>query len=317
MKIVFLDAKTIGEDIDLSGYDSLGTVVKYGFSTAEEARERTKDADVIVLNKVEINETSIGEADHLKLVCVTATGTNNLDKEYLKQRGIAWRNVAGYSTETVAQHTFALLFYLMEKLRYYDDYVKTEKYVEDVTFTHFENIFHELSGKTWGIIGLGNIGQRVADIAKLFGCHVIYYSTSGKNTKPGYERVSLEELLRSSDVVSVHAPLDENTRGLMNRKTFALMKHEAIFLNLGRGPIVVEQDLADALNGGTIAAAGLDVLCVEPMQRDNPLRTIKDSGKLLITPHIAWASVEARTRLMKTIEKQIREFFQMNDGKQE
>lgn len=317
MKIVFLDAKTIGEDIDLSGYDSLGTVVKYGFSTAEEARERTKDADVIVLNKVEINETSIGEADHLKLVCVTATGTNNLDKEYLKQRGIAWRNVAGYSTETVAQHTFALLFYLMEKLRYYDDYVKTEKYVEDVTFTHFENIFHELSGKTWGIIGLGNIGQRVADIAKLFGCHVIYYSTSGKNTKPGYERVSLEELLRSSDIVSVHAPLDENTRGLMNRKTFALMKREAIFLNLGRGPIVVEQDLADALNGGTIAAAGLDVLCVEPMQRDNPLRTIKDSGKLLITPHIAWASVEARTRLMKTIEKQIREFFQMNDGKQE
>ena len=317
MKIVFLDAETIGEDIDLSGYDSLGTVVKYGFSTAEEARERTKDADVIVLNKVEINETSIGEADHLKLVCVTATGTNNLDKEYLKQRGIAWRNVAGYSTETVAQHTFALLFYLMEKLRYYDDYVKTEKYVEDVTFTHFENVFHELSGKTWGIIGLGNIGQRVADIAKLFGCHVIYYSTSGKNTKPGYERVSLEELLRSSDIVSVHAPLDENTRGLMNRKTFALMKREAIFLNLGRGPIVVEQDLADALNGGTIAAAGLDVLCVEPMQRDNPLRTIKDSGKLLITPHIAWASVEARTRLMKTIEKQIREFFQMNDGKQE
>ena len=317
MKIVFLDAKTSGEDIDLSGYDSLGTVVKYGFSTAEEARERTKDADVIVLNKVEINETSIGEADHLKLVCVTATGTNNLDKEYLKQRGIAWRNVAGYSTETVAQHTFALLFYLMEKLRYYDDYVKTEKYVEDVTFTHFENVFHELSGKTWGIIGLGNIGQRVADIAKLFGCHVIYYSTSGKNTKPGYERVSLEELLRSSDIVSVHAPLDENTRGLMNRKTFALMKREAIFLNLGRGPIVVEQDLADALNGGTIAAAGLDVLCVEPMQRDNPLRTIKDSGKLLITPHIAWASVEARTRLMKTIEKQIREFFQMNDEKQE
>ena len=309
MKIVFLDAKTIGEDIDLSGYDSLGTVVKYGFSTAEEARERTKDADVIVLNKVEINETSIGEADHLKLVCVTATGTNNLDKEYLKQRGIAWRNVAGYSTETVAQHTFALLYYLMEKLRYYDDYVKTEKYVEDVTFTHFENVFHELSGKTWGIIGLGNIGQRVADIAKLFGCHVIYYSTSGKNTKPGYERVSLEELLRSSDIVSVHAPLDENTRGLMNRKTFALMKREAIFLNLGRGPIVVEQDLADALNGGTIAAAGLDVLCVEPMQRDNPLRTIKDSGKLLITRHIAWASVEARTRCVQEAHENIAAFL--------
>ena len=149
MKIVFLDAKTIGDDIDLSGYDALGEVVKYGFSTPEEARERTKDADVIVLNKVVINEQSIGEAEHLKLVCVTATGTNNLDKEYLDQRGIAWRNVAGYSTETVAQHTFALLFYLLEKLHYYDEYVKSEKYVGDVSFTHFDNVFHELSGKAW------------------------------------------------------------------------------------------------------------------------------------------------------------------------
>ena len=159
MKIVFLDAKTIGDDIDLSGYDALGEVVKYGFSTPEEARERTKDADVIVLNKVVINEQSIGEAEHLKLVCVTATGTNNLDKEYLDQRGIAWRNVAGYSTETVAQHTFALLFYLLEKLHYYDEYVKSEKYVGDVSFTHFDNVFHELSGKTWGVIGLGAIGR--------------------------------------------------------------------------------------------------------------------------------------------------------------
>lgn len=159
MKIVFLDAKTIGDDIDLSGYDALGEVVKYGFSTPEEARERTKDADVIVLNKVVINEQSIGEAEHLKLVCVTATGTNNLDKEYLDQRGIAWRNVAGYSTETVAQHTFALLFYLLEKLHYYDEYVKSEKYVGDVSFTHFDNVFHELSGKTWGVIGLGAIGE--------------------------------------------------------------------------------------------------------------------------------------------------------------
>ena len=165
MKIVFLDAKTIGEDIDLSEFEQLGEVVKYGFSTPEEARERTRDADVIVLNKVEINEHSIGEAKRLKLVCVTATGTNNLDKEYLQKRGIAWRNVAGYSTESVAQHTFAMLFYLLEKLPYYDNYVKSEAYVGDVTFTHFAKVFHELSGMTWGIIGLGNIGSRVADIA--------------------------------------------------------------------------------------------------------------------------------------------------------
>lgn len=309
MKIVFLDAKTIGDDIDLSGYERFGEVVKHDFSTPKEAREYTKDADVVIVNKIPINEETIGAAEHLKLVCVTATGTNNLDKSYLQKKGIAWRNVAGYSTETVAQHTFALLFYLMEKLRYYDDYVKNEKYIEDITFTHFANVFHELSGKTWGIIGLGSIGRRVADIAGMFGCRVIYYSTSGRNDTPGYKRVEFDTLLGESDVLSVHAPLDENTEGLMNGDAFAKMKKSAIFLNLGRGPIVVEADLAKALKEGEIAAAGLDVLAVEPMRADNPLREIKDSERLLITPHIAWASVEARTRLMKTVEEQIREFF--------
>lgn len=313
MKIVFLDAKTIGEDIDLSGFDALGEVVKYGFSTAQEARERSKDADVLILNKVQVNEQTIGEADHLKLVCVTATGTNNLDKEYLDKRGIAWRNVAGYSTESVAQHTFAMLFYLLEKLPYYDNYVKSEKYVNDVSFTHFAKAFHELSGMTYGIIGLGNIGRRVADIAKAFGCRVIYYSTSGRNSQPGYERVSFDELLEQSDIVSIHAPLDENTLGLMNKEAFAKMKKSAILLNVGRGPIINEADLAEALNNKTIAAAGLDVLSVEPMQEDNPLRGIKESERLLITPHIAWAGVEARNRLMGIILGQIKEFFKAHE----
>ena len=309
MKIVFLDVKTIGEDIDLSPFDDLGEVVKYPFSTPEEALARTEDADVIVLNKVEINEKSIGNAKNLKLVCVTATGTNNLDKAYLAEKGIEWRNVAGYSTESVAQHTFALLFYLLEKMSYYDSYVKTEKYIGDTTFTHFANVFHEIAGKTWGIVGLGNIGRRVAEIAKLFGCHVIYYSTSGKNNNSNYERVSFDELLAQSDIVSVHAPLDENTKGLFDKVAFEKMKESSIFINVGRGPIVVEQDLADALNEGSIAAAGLDVLSVEPMAANNPLRSIKDSEKLIITPHIAWASVEARTRLMEIICGQIKEYF--------
>lgn len=310
MKIVFLDVKTIGEDIDLSGFERFGEVVKYGFSSPEESRERTKDADVVILNKVQINERTIGDAKHLRLVCVTATGTNNLDKEYLAERGIEWRNVAGYSTESVAQHTFALLFYLLEKLAYYDEYVKSERYVGDTIFTHFEKVFHELSGKTWGIIGLGNIGRRVADIAKMFGCRVIYYSTSGKNNQPDYDRVDFDTLLRESDIVSVHAPLTAETEGLMNKEAFAKMKKSAIFLNLGRGPIVVEEDLAKTLENETIAAAGLDVLSVEPMAKENPLRRIKDSKRLMITPHIAWASVEARTRLMKIIEGQIEEFLE-------
>ena len=309
MKLVFLDTKTIGEDIDLSAYDALGEVVKYGFSTLEEIPERVKDADVLIVNKIAINEQTIGTAKNLKLVCVTATGTNNLDKEYLKKRGIAWRNVAGYSTESVTQHTFALLFYLLEKLRYYDDYVKDEKYINDTVFTHFAEHFNEVNGKTWGIIGLGTIGRRVADIAKAFGARVIYYSASGSPAQEGYEQVDFETLLATSDIVSVHAPLNEYTKDLMDREAFEKMKKTAIFLNLGRGPIVVEQDLYEALETGEIAAAGLDVLCEEPMSETNPLAKIKDSKKLIITPHIAWASVEARNRLMQIIAGQIREFL--------
>ena len=309
MKLVFLDTKTIGEDIDLSAYDALGEVVKYGFSTLEEIPERVKDEDVLIVNKIAINEQTIGNAKNLKLVCVTATGTNNLDKEYLKKRGIAWRNVAGYSTESVTQHTFALLFYLLEKIRYYDDYVKDEKYINDTVFTHFAEHFNEVNGKTWGIIGLGTIGRRVADIAKAFGARVIYYSASGSPAQEGYEQVDFETLLTTSDIVSVHAPLNEYTKDLMDREAFAKMKKTAIFLNLGRGPIVVEQDLYEALETGEIAAAGLDVLCEEPMSETNPLAKIKDSKKLIITPHIAWASVEARNRLMQIIVEQISEFL--------
>lgn len=309
MKIVFLDAKTIGDDIDMSGLKELGELELYDFSTPQEARERTKDAEIVITNKVSINRDTIGDAPGVKLVCVTATGTNILDKDYLAERGIEWRNVAGYSTETVAQHTFALLFYLMEKLPYYDNYVKSERYVADTMFTHFSNVFHELDQKTWGIIGLGAIGRRVADLAKLFGCHVIYYSTSGKNNQEGYERVDFETLLKTSDIISIHAPLDQNTEGLMNREAFERMKDSAILLNLGRGPIVVEQDLANALKENLISAAGLDVLSAEPMSAENPLRQIKDSERLIITPHIAWASLEARERLMQMVTGQVADFL--------
>lgn len=308
MKIVFLDVKTIGEDIDLSGYDRLGEVVKYDASTSEQVPERVKDADIIVLNKVEVNEQTIGQAKHLKLVCVTATGTNNLDKAYLDKAGIAWRNVAGYSTDSVAQHTFAMYFYLSEKMRYYDDYVKDGSYVNDSSFTHFAERFHEIKGQTWGIIGLGNIGRRVAELVECFGASVIYCSPSGSAPQEGYRQVDLDTLLQTADIISVHAPLNEYTEALLDKAAFEKMKKSAIFLNVGRGPIVVESDLADALESGQIAAAGLDVLCREPMTEDNPLRRITDSKKLLITPHVAWASIEARTKLMHIILGQIEEF---------
>ncbi|MBU3874645.1 D-2-hydroxyacid dehydrogenase [Faecalicatena sp. AGMB00832] len=309
MKIVFLDAKTIGEDIDLSQFDELGEVVKYPFTAPEEVPKRVQDADVLIINKIEINEKSIHSAKNLKLVCVTATGTNNLDKDYLEQRGIAWRNVAGYSTESVAQHTFAMLFYLLEKLRYYDDYVKSEQYVGDTVSTHFNEHFHELHGMTWGIIGLGNIGRRVADIAAFFGAKVIYYSPSGSSSQKGYCQVDFDTLLTTSDIISVHAPLNQYTEGLMNQDAFKKMQPHAIFLNLGRGQIVDEDALAAALLENKIAAAGLDVLKEEPMSKDSPFLKIKDSRKLYITPHVGWASVESRTRLMQTIAGQVRDFF--------
>ena len=308
MKIVFLDRKSIGDDLDLSEFFGLGEVVMHDFSTPAEARERTREADVIVLNKTPINEETIGLADRLKLVCVTATGTNNLDKEYLAKRGIEWRNVAGYSTDSVAQHTFALLFYVWEHLRYYDDYVKEGRYADDRLFTHFAQSYSELSGKTWGIIGLGAIGRRVAGIAEAFGCKVQYYSTSGRNNTEDYKRVSLEELLTTSDIVSIHAPLNGQTEGLINAAALKQMKKTAVLINVGRGPIIVEKDLAEALKDGTIAAAALDVLAVEPMSKDSPFFGMQDS-RLFITPHIAWASVEARERLMHIIADQIREFI--------
>ncbi|MBR3301247.1 MAG: D-2-hydroxyacid dehydrogenase [Firmicutes bacterium] len=308
MNIVFLDRKSIGDDLDLSAFDKLGNVVMYDFSTPAEARERTKEADIIVLNKTPINEQTVGLADHLKLVCVTATGTNNLDKDYLDRRGIQWRNVAGYSTESVAQHTFALLLYVWEHLRYYDEYVKSGSYADDKLFTHFAQNFRELSGKTWGIIGLGTIGRRVAQIAEAFGCKVQYYSTSGRNHTDDYKEVSFGELLATSDIVSIHAPLNAQTEGLMDAAAFKQMKKTAVLINVGRGPIIVEKDLAEALRDGEIAGAGLDVLSVEPMSKESPFCGLKDS-RLFITPHIAWASVEARTRLMDIIADQIREFI--------
>lgn len=308
MKIVVLDAQTVGEDVDWSGYEKLGEVVRYPYSATEEVPERVKDAEVIIVNKVLINEQTVGNAKNLKLVCVLATGTNNLDKEYLESRGIIWHNVAGYSTEAVAQHTFAMLFYLLEKLRYYDEYVKDGAYEKSPLFTHFANGFAEIKGKTWGIIGLGTIGRRVAEIAKVFGAKVIYYSASGAAPQDGYEQVDFDTLLATSDVISVHAPLNEYTENLMNKEAFAKMKSSAIFLNVGRGPIVVEKDLFDALENGELAAAGLDVLCKEPIAADNPLLRIKDSRKLLITPHIAWASVEARDRLVQMVLEQVQEY---------
>lgn len=234
MKIVILEADSLGEDMVFTPFEALGEVVIYRTTTADEMEAKTLDADVIVANKVPICEETIGKAKNLKLVCLTATGFNNLDGDYLKKRGIAAYNVAGYSTNGVAQHTFALLFYVLEKLNYYDNYVKSGEYSRGSCFSHFAQNFFELDGKTWGIIGLGAIGRKVAQIAEAFGCHILCYSASGSKYNTTYEQVGLDELLSRSDIVSVHAPLNAYTENLMTLENFRKMKKTAHFSEPGK-----------------------------------------------------------------------------------
>lgn len=306
-KIVMLERDNIGEDIDLEYFKQLGDLTVYGSTSYDLVKSRIEDADILIINKIPMNEATLQDAAKVKLICVTATGTDNVDMAYCESRGITVKNVKSYSTESVVQHTFAMFFYLNEKLRFYDDYVKNGEYIHCPRFTFFGERFFELSGKTWGIVGLGEIGARVAEIARAFGCKVIYYSTSGKNNHAGYERVDFDTLLATSDVISIHAPLNENTRHLFTYDAYTRMKPSAYLLNLGRGPIVKEDDLCRALNENLLAGAGLDVLEQEPMSDKNPLLSIKDSRKLLITPHIAWATTEARGRLMEQVYRNIAE----------
>ena len=309
MKIVFMEANTLGTDVSLEAFSKLGDVTIYPLTEPLENAKRIQDADIIVVNKIPLNEELLKDARNLKLICLTATGTNNVDFDYTNRRGITVANVKGYSTESVVQHTFALFFYVYEKLAYYDEFVKSGEYIKNDVFSHFTVRFHELSGKTWGIIGLGTIGTRVAEVAKAFGCNVIYYSTSGKHDSETYERVSLEELLNRSDVVSIHAPLNNATRELITKRELSLMKKDSILLNLGRGPIIKEEDLAEALLAGTIGGAGLDVLSVEPMLADNPLYAVQDSARLVITPHIGWATTEARQRCADEVFENMKAFL--------
>ena len=309
MRIVILDAKTLGDDIDLEIFSQFGDVEIYPTTSPAELYERIEDADIIITNKVVIDRDAINAARNLKLICEAATGYNNIDVLYAKEKGIAVTNVAGYSTESVVQTTFGMLFYLLMHLRYYDDYVKSGEYAKSDIFTHLGRPFWEIHGKRWGIIGLGTIGRRVAEVAESFGCDVIYYSTSGVERPEKYPRYPLDELLKTSDIVSIHAPLNEKTKNLITINELQLMKENAILLNLGRGGIVNEKDLAIALDSDMIGGAGLDVLEKEPIDPENPLLKIKNKEKLLITPHIAWTSIEARKRLVNEIVENIRAFL--------
>lgn len=309
MKIVVLEKMSLGLDIDISFFEEFGEVTYYDNTSVNEIADRIAEADIVIANKAPLNESTLQGAKNVKIICETATGYNNVDLAYCEKRGIRVTNAVGYSTPIVAQHTFAMALYLLEKLPVYDTYVKNGDYEKAPMFTCFEPYFTELEGKTWGIIGLGNIGRKVAEIAKIFGCRVIFYSASGKNDTTDFERVDFDTLLAESDILSLHCPLTDRTQNLMNAEAFAKMKNTAILINVARGPVVDEQALFDALNSGQIAAAGLDVLAKEPIAADNPLAKIKDSTKLLITPHMAWASREARIRCAREVYLNIKSFL--------
>jgi len=300
MKIVFLDALTLG-DVDFERFRNLGEVEIYDVTPKEKTLERVKNTDVVVTNKVVIDK-DIMDKSNIKFIQIAATGMNNVDLEYAKKKGIIVKNVAGYSTNSVIQHTFALVLGLLNKVCYFDKYTR-EKYPDSQIFTHIQNWF-EINGKTWGIIGLGEIGRGVGKIAKSFGADVIYYSTSGKNQNSEFKRVNLEELLKKSDIISIHAPLNENTKNLLNKENLGLIKDEAVLVNVGRGGIINEKDLAEILEKKDIFV-GLDVFEKEPINPDNQLLK---SNKVLLTPHVAWTSKEAREKLMDGIYKNIKAF---------
>ena len=297
VKIVILERNSVGVDTPVDCFEELGEVTCYpDTTTAEEVRERTKDADIIVANKARLNEESLRESPDVKLICEFATGFDNCDLAYCNSRGIKVANVADYCTDMVAQHTFTLMLTLLQKLPHYDEYVKSGAYAAQDRFSNFDEPFTELAGKTWGIVGMGHIGKKVAQIATAFGCRVIFHSVTGKSTVTEYEQVDKDTLLRESDFLSLHCPLSDLTRDFIDKEALRKMKKTAVLVNVARGPVVNNTDLYDALMNGEIMAAGLDVLEKEPLQLSNPLSKIKDSNRLIITPHLAWASVEARFR---------------------
>ncbi|MBO5210188.1 MAG: D-2-hydroxyacid dehydrogenase [Lachnospiraceae bacterium] len=309
MKLVVLERNSVGTDIDVSCFEKYGEVVYYPNTVAEDTAERIGDADIVIANKVPLNENTLKNAENVKLICLFATGFDNVDLEYCKSRGIKVANVVKYCTPAVAQHTILLAMMLSEKIAFYDEYVKSGTYSAQDRFSNFDRPFNELEGKTWGIVGMGTIGQKVASLATAFGCKVIFYSASGKSSCTEYERVELDTLLKESDVLSLHCPLSDRTRNLINKDAFDKMKKTAILINVARGPVVNTQDLYDALMEEKIAGAGLDVLEKEPIEVSNPLGQIKDSTKLIITPHMSWASTESRVRLVEEVAKNIEAFL--------
>lgn len=300
-KIVILDAKTLGDVPNLTCIHKFGDVISYETTTVSETLDRVKDANIVITNKVVLDKEILEKCKHLELICISATGTNNVDLDAAQKNGTIVKNAVGYSSHSVAQHTFASILKLYHQISYYDAYVKSGKYAKSEIFTYYGPPIKELNKKHFGIIGLGNIGKTVAQIAESFGSKVSYYSTSGKNKNQEYQQMSLTDLLEWSDIVSIHAPLNAQTKNLISKKELNIMNNDAILINVGRGGIVDEAALAKAISEQKIGGACIDVFEKEPINSNNPLLDVKFPEKLVLTPHNAWASIEARTNLLEIV----------------
>ena len=305
MKIVYLDSATVGET-PMDGIAALGELVCWPESTPEEALERVRDCNVLLVNKVLVTRALLAAAPELRLVCEAATGVNNIDLEACRERNIPVRNVAGYSTDSVVQTTFMHILSLMGNAPYFDNTVKNGTYSKGTLFTDVSRPYIEIKGKRIGIVGMGAIGTGVARVAEAFGMEVVYYSTSGTGHCKEWPSISLGELMRTSDVISIHAPYNERTAGLIGAGELAMMKPSAIIVNMGRGGIVDEAALAEVIDNDLIGGAALDVFTKEPLPGDSPLLRTRHPEKLRFTPHTAWASTEALTRLVNCIADNIR-----------
>lgn len=306
MKIVILDSSTLGEDVSLEKISSLGDCTIYKNTSREELSERIKDAEVVVLNKIKLNSEILSHAKKLKLICVAATGYDNIDLDFCRKNGIALCNVVGYSSHSVAQLSAAMVLSLSVNLSQFTDFVKSGEYSVSGVANKLTPVYHELFGKTWGIVGYGNIGKEVAKVANALGCSVLY----NKNTKTDDPScVSLEELCEKSDIISVHTPLNESTRGMINEKMISLMKKNVILVNTARGAVTDEDAVARAVKEQRIAGFGTDVYSAEPFSEDHPFYSIKDFPNVCMTPHMAWGSYEARCRCIEEIAENVKSFF--------
>lgn len=305
MNIAVLDVATLGDDLSFDVIKSLGYVTFYDITRQEDVVERIKDAEVLILNKVKLNRENLPYAKNLKLICITATGFDNVDLEYCKEHGIGVCNVVGYSTDSVVQLTVAMAFSLATNLQAFDGYVKSGDYTKSGVFNCIQPVFREISALTWGVVGLGNIGGKVADIAKTMGCRVLAYK---RKPVDEYTCVDIDTLCRESDIISVHTPLNEDTYHLIDERRLSLMKNSAILINVARGAVVDEKAVSDAVLSGRLGGLGVDVYSTEPMQTDSPYQQILSCDNVIFTPHMAWGSIDARQRCIDEVAENIKSF---------